>query len=143
MFCMLYVCYDVSMMNEIQINPRLMMMTSGLWYTDNTYLSGSNEQLLDFLKDFYAPPEIDENRAQQLVESLFTDLEGAKESAPALISPISQQEISIRLSRMSNSAPGKDRLEYKHIRQVDGACRVTHSMFNRCLQEHCMPSAWK
>ena len=64
-------------------------------------------------------------------QSLFSNLDGAKESAPALTSLISQQEISTRLSRMSNSAPGKDRLEYKHIRQADGACRVTHSIFNR------------
>ncbi len=44
---------------------------------------------------------------------------------------------------MSNSAPGKDRVEYQHLRQVDPNCKVLTSIFNCCLTQKQIPSAWK
>ena len=44
---------------------------------------------------------------------------------------------------MSNSAPGKDRVEYRHLRQVDPECKALTCIFNKCLKQKQIPSIWK
>ncbi|GFT18714.1 retrovirus-related Pol polyprotein from type-2 retrotransposable element R2DM [Trichonephila clavipes] len=42
-----------------------------------------------------------------------------------------------------NSAPGPDRLTYRHWREVDPYCKVITRIFNICLKMSNIPSAWK
>lgn len=105
--------------------------------------SGNKERLTSFFKEVYAPANINNEELKQSAQALFPITDETSEAARILALPIGQQEIAARLTRMANSAPGKDRLEYRHIRTADGACRVTHAIFNRCLHEQRIPSAWK
>ena len=44
---------------------------------------------------------------------------------------------------MLNSAPGKDRVEYRHLKLVDPNCKVLGTIFNKCLGERKIPATWK
>lgn len=60
-----------------------------------------------------------------------------------LYSPISPEEASKKLRSLSNSAPGSDKVEYRHLRSVDPKCTILANIFNRCLTESDVPSNWK
>jgi hypothetical protein len=57
--------------------------------------------------------------------------------------PMSSKEIKNKLRSMSNSAPGKDRVEYRHLKMVDPECKVLGLIFNKCLEENKVPLSWK
>ena len=109
----------------------------------DTAYSGSEETLVNFFTEVFSEKAIDPESISVDSGLLFPNSAQARESAGLLTRPVSQREVSNRLGRMSNSAPGKDRLEYRHIRQADGAFRVTVAIFNRCLRESRIPSSWK
>ena len=44
---------------------------------------------------------------------------------------------------MSNSAPGKDKVEYRHLKLVDPGGSLLQLVFNRCLSEKKIPLIWK
>lgn len=44
---------------------------------------------------------------------------------------------------MSNSAPGKDKVEYRHLRMVDPECRIITLIFNNCMDAKKIPTSWK
>ena len=105
--------------------------------------TGGEDSLLDFFREVYSPRVIDRDIIGVDSSVLFRNTDQARESGTDLLRPVSQREISTRLGRMTNSAPGRDRLEYRHIRMADGAFRVTAAIFNRCLRECRVPSSWK
>lgn len=47
-----------------------------------------------------------------------------------VISEISPQEIKRKIKLMSNSAPGSDRVEYRHLKLVDPDCNIVSTIFN-------------
>ena len=56
---------------------------------------------------------------------------------------LSPGEILKKLRSLSNSAPGKDHVEYRHLRAVDPKCEVLALIFNHCLDENDVPASWK
>lgn len=44
---------------------------------------------------------------------------------------------------MANSSPGKDCLEYRHLKAIDPAAKILNLIFARCLTEQDVPSIWK
>ena len=56
---------------------------------------------------------------------------------------LSPGEILKKLRSLSNSAPGKDRVEYHQLRAVDPRCEVHAKMFNHCLDNNNVPANWK
>ena len=58
---------------------------------------------------------------------------------PSIMAPMTQKEIKSKLRSMSNSAPGKDRVEYRHLKLVDPNCKVLGAIFNKCLGESKIP----
>ena len=105
--------------------------------------AGSDASLVDFFTEVHSVRLVDSHSICAASKRLFEDTSQAEESGPELIQPFTQKEVSLRLGRMSNSAPGRDRLEYRHIKMADGAFRVTLAIFNRCLREGRVPSSWK
>ncbi len=57
--------------------------------------------------------------------------------------PITPDKISKKLRSLSNSAPGTDRVEYRHLKSIDPKGEVLCSIYNRCLIENDVPSDWK
>ena len=56
---------------------------------------------------------------------------------------VSPSEVLKKLRSLSNSAPGKDRVEYRHLRTADPKCEVLAAIFNRCMDENDVPPEWK
>ena len=44
---------------------------------------------------------------------------------------------------MSNSAPGKDRVEYRHLRVIDPKGELLASIFGHCIRQRDVPDIWK
>lgn len=59
------------------------------------------------------------------------------------MAPFSKREIRRKLMSMTNSAPGRDRVEYRHLKLVDPDGSLLSLVFNRCLSEKKIPKAWK
>jgi len=60
-----------------------------------------------------------------------------------LCSPITAAEVGRRLRNASNTAPGADRLEYRHLRLVDPACDIIAPLLSVCLHFQDVPPSWK
>lgn len=60
-----------------------------------------------------------------------------------LVRPTSPTEVSNRLARMSDTAPGPDRVRYSELKAVDPGCIVLSCVFNWCLSSGKVPSSWK
>ena len=52
-------------------------------------------------------------------------------------------EVLKKLRSLSNSAPGKDRVEYRQLRAVDPKCDVLAMLFNHCLDSNDVLATWK
>jgi len=53
------------------------------------------------------------------------------------------EEVCVKLRKAENTAPGDDRLTYRHWRSVDPACTFLAAVFNICLKYCRIPQAWK
>lgn len=58
-------------------------------------------------------------------------------------SPFTPSEVKSRLHRFENSAPGPDRISYRHLKTVDPDCRILTQVLNICLMYGRIPDAWK
>ena len=57
--------------------------------------------------------------------------------------PIKNKEVTNRLNKMSNTSPGPDKLEYKHLKIIDNTGYNLSYIFNKCRQEQKIPNLWK
>ncbi|KAF2895583.1 hypothetical protein ILUMI_10593 [Ignelater luminosus] len=62
---------------------------------------------------------------------------------PLNVEPFDQNEVRSRLKRFENSAPGEDRLTYRHWRLSDPDCRILTIILNICLKYRKIPDTWK
>ncbi len=106
---------------------------------NNTVYSGTKDQANEYFTTTFSSNLID---IEEVLESLNRHVPSADED-PSIMEPMSEKVLKDTLKNMSNSAPGKDRVEYRHLRQVDPNCKVLTSIFNRCLTQKQIPSAWK
>ncbi|XP_046640334.1 uncharacterized protein LOC124324536 [Daphnia pulicaria] len=60
-----------------------------------------------------------------------------------LTAPITPLEVSFRLQRMKNTAPGPDGARYSGLRRVDPGCHTLALIYSRCLRIAKVPAAWK
>jgi len=66
------------------------------------------------------------------------------ERPPASIAaPQSAEEIGRRLYRANNTAPGSDRLENRHLCQLDQQARLLTPILNGCLRLGRVPPSWR
>jgi len=62
---------------------------------------------------------------------------------PNLTAPLTPEEVGRRLHRATNTSPGSDRLEYRHLRALDPDAQLITPILNGCLQLKCVPDDWK
>jgi hypothetical protein len=60
-----------------------------------------------------------------------------------ITAPITPREVSCRLQRMKNTAPGPDGARYAGLRRADPGCHVLALIFSRCMINAKVPAAWK
>jgi hypothetical protein len=51
---------------------------------------------------------------------------------PNIIAPFSNKDIKNKLKLLANSAPRKDRVEYRHLKLVDPDCKILNIIYNKC-----------
>ena len=86
---------------------------------DNTTVyTGSKDQAHQYFSDTFATKHVD---IDELVESLHEHVPSANED-PNLMAPFTAKDIRRKLMSMSNSAPGKDRVEYRHLKLMAPYC---------------------
>ncbi len=106
---------------------------------NNTIYTGTKDQAQQYFTDTFSTSTID---VDELISSL-SDNVPPTEIDQSLMDPMSSKEIKDKLKCMSNSAPGKDRVEYRHLKMVDPNCSVLGLIFNKCLEEKKIPLSWK
>jgi hypothetical protein len=89
----------------------------------SAHYSGSASAAADFLKSTYErprPTDSERERARAIFADCSWDRLSKKES-DWLGSPPIREEIEAKLKKASNTAPGLDGLEYRHLRALDPA----------------------
>ena len=58
-------------------------------------------------------------------------------------SPPPNTEIRRKLFSASNTSPGPDRVEHRHLKLVDPSCSILHLLFKHIFKKRDVPQAWK
>jgi hypothetical protein len=106
---------------------------------NNTIYTGTKDQANDYFTDTFSTSTID---VDKLISSLSDNIPPAGIDH-SLMEATSNKEIKDKLKSMSNSAPGKDKVEYRHLKLVDPNCDILGLIFNKCLEEKKIPLSWK
>ncbi|XP_060879164.1 uncharacterized protein LOC132951368 [Metopolophium dirhodum] len=62
---------------------------------------------------------------------------------PVPMGPLQYADVSKRLGKFENTAPGDDGLTYRHWKRLDPECTVLTGILNTCLRFKRVPPAWK
>ena len=61
----------------------------------------------------------------------------------SLFTSPTNNEIRRKLFSAANTSPGPDRVEYRHLKQVDPSCSILSLLFDHCFKRRDVPPAWK
>ena len=100
---------------------------------------GGKGRVEAFFKDIHSGKNIDQNQLNELLHQYVPKAH----NNGIFINPISNKEVTNRLNKMSNTSPGPDKLEYKHLKIIDNTVRILSYIFNKCRQEQKIPNLWK
>lgn len=106
--------------------------------------SGDRESAEAFLKRTYDRPNLTPEQtaaARKLYDECHWK-ELSEETFKQLSSPPKKEEIAAKLSRATNTAPGKDGLEYRHLRALDPNGKLLEIIFE-LVWKFGIPKAWK
>ena len=106
---------------------------------NNIIYTGSKDQAHQYFSDSFGPKSVD---IDEVINSSNEHVPSANQD-PKLLEPFTSSEVKKKLKSMSNSAPGKDKVEYRHLKLVDPNCSMLQVLFNRCLIENKIPQIWK
>jgi len=77
------------------------------------------------------------------LDDLLLCMPDAPPTPPNLAAPLTAEEVGKRLHRANNTAPGADRLEYRHLRALDPEATLITAILNGCLRFRRVPAAWR
>jgi hypothetical protein len=106
---------------------------------NNITYTGTKDQAQEYFTDTFSTSTVDLN---ELLSSLSENVPSAN-TDQSIMEQMSCKEIKDKLKLMSNSAPGKDKVEYRHLKLVDPDCKVLGLIYNKCLEEKKVPLSWK
>ena len=104
---------------------------------------GSLDTLTSFASSFVEPAHF-----KDFANSIKQEYDACQWTVPdesqteTLLSPPTRKEILNKLRRVSNTAPGHDKLEYRHLQKCDPSGRLIEALF-RVVHELGVPSSWK
>ncbi len=105
---------------------------------DSPNYSGSPTEAFNFFNTTFSPRTLDPSQVNEELKS-FCPMAEVDDS---LFDPPTPAELQQKLQAMSNSAPGKDRLEYRHLRALDPKCEILAKMYRFCFAARDVPSQW-
>ena len=106
--------------------------------------SGTREDAEKFLHDTYSRPPPTEAQVLK-ARSHYDSCDWAAPAADdnrVLSAPPSAREIKLKLGKASNTAPGKDGLEYRHLRALDPNGELLAAIY-RAVWKHGIPDCWR
>ena len=101
--------------------------------------TGSIESAESFFKETFSLRNCDIASLQDKLNDLTTP-------APiddSLFTSPTNNEIRRKLFSAANTSPGPDRVEYRHLKQVDPSCSILSLLFDHCFKRRDVPPAWK
>ena len=101
--------------------------------------TGSIESAESFFKETFSFRNCDIASLQDKLNDLTTP-------APiddSLFTSSTNNEIRRKLFSAANTSPGPDRVEYRHLKQVDTSCSILSLLFDHCFKRRDVPPAWK
>ena len=106
---------------------------------NNVQYTGSTENATSYFTGVYQPQLIDMVELDSALKSLIP----TTNTNTDFLTPLSNLDIQKKLSSMANSAPGKDKVEYNHLKLIDPDAEILRVIYNRCLLANRIPAAWK
>ena len=106
---------------------------------NTTSYSGTKDQATHYFTNTFSASPIN---VEEVLQSLNSNVPCADED-PNIMAPLNSNDIKNKLKSLANSAPGKDRVEYHHLKLVDPDCKILNIIYNKCLAEKKIPSSWK
>ena len=100
---------------------------------------GTIDEAADFFRNTFGERVCNLTHLQEELNTHIPSLE----TDNSLFAPPTPEELSQKLRSFSNSAPGKDRLEYRHLRLLDPKCEILADMFKHCFEARDVPAHWK
>ncbi|CAM5171782.1 unnamed protein product [Eretmochelys imbricata] len=102
------------------------------------YCTIPSEHLYSYFKDvFDHTAQNDAQRPESLHPLPLVDKPGVLET------DFTPREVMARLSKIKNTAPGKDGIRYSLLKKRDPSCLVLATLFNHCKRFYRTPSSWK
>ena len=81
---------------------------------NNTSYSGTKERAEQYFSNTFSPSTIN---LDEVMASLNEHVLSTNED-PSIMAPMTNKEIKNKLRSMSNSAPGRDKVEYRHLKRL-------------------------
>ena len=106
---------------------------------DSPGFDGTTEDATTFFSNAFGPRSCN-------TDSVQAELNAHVPSADVdetLFDPPNPEELASKLRTMANSAPGKDRIEYRHLRLLDPKCLILARLFKHCFSAKDVPASWK
>jgi hypothetical protein len=76
-------------------------------------------------------------------QTLYENVDAPEERNCIPTSRITPDEVARKLKKCENTAPGDDRITYKHWKTVNPACTALATIFNICMKYESIPDDWK
>ena len=101
--------------------------------------SGGIDHCEAFFKELTMAKDLDCEAADTLIQDTLPHIA----EAGNLDDKIKPEEVAARLKRAANTAPGADKLEYKHLRAIDPSGSLLALIMNICLKHQRILHQWK
>jgi hypothetical protein len=108
--------------------------------TNSISYSGTKDDALTFFTNVFAARPCDTTHLSQHLKDSVPSID---DDSGHLASKLTPTEIQAKLRSAANTSPGPDRVEYRHLKQVDPQCKILALVFNCCMSESDVPKAWK
>lgn len=111
--------------------------------TSGTYCQVGKEEVTQFYKGVFSDKEDAQRATPDYINECINNMRApGTNQLPSLEDPIKAEDISFKLNRTKNTAPGKDGIKYSQLKRADPGCLVLASIFNRCFKEEKTPLDW-
>jgi hypothetical protein len=107
---------------------------------NSTTFTGSRQSAQDYFTEVFSTRQC---ATDTLLNHLQQSVPPSEDDNSHLSAEMSEEEVMAKLRTASNTAPGPDRVEYRHLKRIDPNAKFLPLIFNHCLRERDVPKAWK
>ena len=101
--------------------------------------TGGKSRAETYFKDIHSDRPLDLHQVEALMDEIDIPIADDHSS----LREFTPEEVIARLRRMTNSSPGKDKIDYNTLKKSDPKGDILATLFNKCLSLRQIPSLWK